>query len=55
MALHAGAPGEWPSPRGLLFGFACVGIGQLVVLAYYVFRRYDAQLQFFFFSLLEDD
>jgi sterol desaturase/sphingolipid hydroxylase (fatty acid hydroxylase superfamily) len=32
--------GGWPSPTGLLFGFACVGVGQVVVLLYYCLRRF---------------
>lgn len=30
---------EWPSPKGLLLGFAFVLVGQAVVLAYYFVRR----------------
>jgi hypothetical protein len=30
----------WPNPRGLLFGFGCVVVGQIVVFLYYVFRRF---------------
>lgn len=30
----------WPSSAGLLFGLACVGVGQIVVFLYYLIRRY---------------
>lgn len=34
------AESEWPDSKGLLFGFSCVGVGQVAVLAYYVLRRF---------------
>jgi hypothetical protein len=30
----------WPSSAGLLFGFACVGVGQVAVFLYYLLRRF---------------
>lgn len=39
-ARYSGPPEEWPSPRGLLMGYAGVFIGQAVVLAYYCVRRF---------------
>jgi sterol desaturase/sphingolipid hydroxylase (fatty acid hydroxylase superfamily) len=36
----ADAPFEFPSPRGLLFGFACVAVGQVAVFLYYCVRRF---------------
>lgn len=36
----SGPPEEWPSPRGLLTGFAGVFVGQIVVLLYYCVRRF---------------